>query len=430
MLKNILLIFTVMVTTVVAAQNSTASPYSLGGLGDVTFRGNAIDRMMGGLSVYADSIHANINNPASLGELKLTTFSVGVHYKNTQLSSVEAEENVTSSSMDYIAVSIPTKRFGFSFGIMPYSSVGYRLQSFEGLDDDTTSDVLNRFEGNGGLNRTFFSVGLPLFKGLNLGASFVYNFGTINTQASRQEEGIDFGTYIANRSALSGFHSQYSAHLKLPLGSKVSVDAYGSFSPEHNITSKNEQTYFTRSLTTQDLGSFQEVDLASRDLAEVNLTIGDELSYGISIGQNKKWLLGAQYTEVNSADFSNPFISINNIEYQDSSRLSVGGMFIPNYSSITSYWKRVAFRAGYRQEMSGILINDIPLDETGISFGVSLPLGGFYSANNVSGFSNFNIGVELGERGVNEAGLVRERFWTVRAGLSLNDLWFIKRQYN
>ena len=55
-------------------KNSTAFSYSLGGLGDVTFRGNAIDRMMGGLSVYADSIHANINNPASLGELKLTTF--------------------------------------------------------------------------------------------------------------------------------------------------------------------------------------------------------------------------------------------------------------------------------------------------------------------------------------------------------------------
>ena len=124
---------------------------------------------MGGLSVYADSIHANINNPASLGELKLTTFSVGVHYKNTQLSTVEAEENVTSSSMDYIAVSIPTKRFGFSFGIMPYSSVGYRLQSFEGLDDETTSDALNRFEGSGGLNRTFVSVGLPLFKVSTLG---------------------------------------------------------------------------------------------------------------------------------------------------------------------------------------------------------------------------------------------------------------------
>ena len=43
MLKNILLIFTVMVSSIVLAQNSSASPYSLGGLGDVTFRGNAID---------------------------------------------------------------------------------------------------------------------------------------------------------------------------------------------------------------------------------------------------------------------------------------------------------------------------------------------------------------------------------------------------
>ena len=56
------------------------------------------------------------------------------------------------------------------------------------------------------------------------------------------------------------------------------------------------------------------------------------------------------------------------------------------------------------------MINDIPLDETGISFGISLPLGGFYSANNVSGFSNFNIGIELGERGVNEAGLYANVF--------------------
>ena len=34
------------------AQNSTASPYSLGGLGDVTFKGNVINRMMGGVSVF------------------------------------------------------------------------------------------------------------------------------------------------------------------------------------------------------------------------------------------------------------------------------------------------------------------------------------------------------------------------------------------
>ena len=129
MLKRFVFFFCILPLGALVAQNSTASPYSLGGLGDVSFRGNAINRMMGGISVYADSIHSNINNPASLGELKLTTFSVGVHYKNTQLSAEQTNENTTSGSLDYIAVSIPTKKFAFSFGVMPYSAVGYQLQS-------------------------------------------------------------------------------------------------------------------------------------------------------------------------------------------------------------------------------------------------------------------------------------------------------------
>ena len=104
-------------------QNSTASPYSLGALGDITFKGNVINRMMGGVSVFSDSIHANLNNPASLGELKLTTFSVGIHYKNTEISTENSRDISRTGSLDYIAVSIPTKFFSFSFGVIPYSSL-------------------------------------------------------------------------------------------------------------------------------------------------------------------------------------------------------------------------------------------------------------------------------------------------------------------
>jgi hypothetical protein len=154
------------------------------------------------------------------------------------------------------------------------------------------------------------------------------------------------------------------------------------------------------------------------------------MSYGLSVGQDKKWLFGAQITAINSGNYRNDFIRLNNISYEDSSRLSVGGMYIPNYESITSYWKRIAYRAGFRQETSGVIVNSVPLEETGISFGVSLPLGGFYSATNVSGYSNLNVGLELGQRGVDTGGLVKESFWAIRVGLSLNDLWFIKRKYN
>ena len=242
MLKKVLFSISLLISGYSIAQNSTASPYSLGGLGDVTFRGNAINRMMGGISVYADSIHANLNNPASLGELKLTTFSVGVHYRNTQLISDETNENVASGSLDYIAVSIPTKHFSFSFGVMPFSSVGYQLQS---LDDTNEQNILNRYEGKGGVNKTFISVGLKVFKFLNIGGTLNFNFGSISSDASRQEENVDFGTFLRNSSQIRGIDYQLGAHLKIPLSKKFYIDAFATYSPEHSLTSENEQSFFT-----------------------------------------------------------------------------------------------------------------------------------------------------------------------------------------
>ena len=71
-----------------------------------------------GLDIVSDSLHANINNPASLGDLKLVTYSLGLNYKTTKLSSSATNESVTSASIDYLVVAIPTKKFTFSFGIL------------------------------------------------------------------------------------------------------------------------------------------------------------------------------------------------------------------------------------------------------------------------------------------------------------------------
>ena len=111
------------------AQRGTVSPYSFANLGEVSFRGNQINRFMGGLDVYTDSIHANINNPTSYGRLKLTTYAVGVNYKSNTLKSEDASERRPTASLDYLAVAIPTKRFGFAFGLLPYSSLGYKNES-------------------------------------------------------------------------------------------------------------------------------------------------------------------------------------------------------------------------------------------------------------------------------------------------------------
>jgi hypothetical protein len=48
----------------------------------------------------------------------------------------------------------------------------------------------------------------------------------------------------------------------------------------------------------------------------------------------------------------------------------------------------------------------------------------------LGGLSNANIGLELSQRGQKDSGLVKETIVALRVGLSLNDIWFVKRKYN
>jgi hypothetical protein len=73
-----------------------------------------------------------------------------------------------------------------------------------------------------------------------------------------------------------------------------------------------------------------------------------------------------------------------------------------------------------------MVINNTEINNFGITFGVGLPLA---SGNNV-GFSNINLGFEVGNRGTTDANLIKENYFKVNIGLSLNDRWFVKRKIN
>ena len=64
MIKLNLSLFLIFVATAIFAQSGSSSPYSGGGLGERNFNGTEANRHMGGLDVFTDSIHANLNNPA------------------------------------------------------------------------------------------------------------------------------------------------------------------------------------------------------------------------------------------------------------------------------------------------------------------------------------------------------------------------------
>ena len=146
------------------------------------------------------------------------------------------------------------------------------------------------------------------------------------------------------------------------------------------------------------------------------------VSFGAGIGQPRIWFIGAEYTYLNTKKFSNPIFSADNTTFVNASSIALGGFFVPDYNSFSSYWKRATYRAGLHFENTGLEINNETINEFGISFGVGLPVGNI--------FSNANLGFELGKRGTTNQNLVQENFFNVNISLSLNDRWFQKRKYN
>ena len=419
MIKNLVKIFLLIFTNIALSQSGTNSPYSYTGLGEVNFRGNQINRFMGGLEVYNDSIHANLSNPSSYAKLLLTTYSIGLNYSNNQLSDTNDSKSLISSGLDYIGIAIPTKKFGFGFGIIPFTSVGYKLSQ---IDDSSSSDILNRYEGEGGINKVFFSLGLYLLKNLSFGVTINYDFGKLKYQTSKFLDDVFLGTILINESSISGLDIKLATNYEIPVNSKIDLHVMVSYVPQGSLNSNNKRLLITSPLSDpSNIAEIIEIDLAETGLDFTEIQLPSSSIVGFGLGKKSKWFAGAQYIVTNSSNFKNSFNTLPNISYKDGSQFSIGGFYIPDYSSITSYWKRVVLRMGFRHEVTGIFKNNFGINETGINFGAGLPL---------PGYSNVNIGFEYGSRGTKNSNILNEKFWTVRIGFSLNDRWFIKRKYN
>ena len=419
MIRNTFKLFALLTCSYIFSQTGTTSPYSYAGLGDVNFRGTHVNRFMGGLEIYNDSIHANLSNPSSYAKLKLTNYTLGLNYRINNMIGANETKSIASAGLNYIGVAMPTKYFGFGFGIIPYTSVGYKLSYLENVNDN--ENILNLFEGEGGINKTFFSIGFRPLKFLSLGVTLNYNFGKIRYETGRFQDQVTLGTVLENTSSISGLDLKFSTQLEIPIKDALELQAMLSYTPKANLISTNSRFYNTRSfLSTNNFGENVEISLIDFGLKRTNITIPDIISFGFGVGKERKWFAGVQYTMNAMQNFSHEFISLPNVGYENAYQFSLGGFYIPDYSSITSYWKRIVFRMGFRHELTGILINNFGLKETGVNFGFGLPL---------AGFSNTNIGFEYASR-VADSNTYKENFWSFRIGFSLNDKWFIKRKYN
>ncbi len=412
----------VLSTSFVVSQTNTGSPYSLNELGEINFLGNVSNLSMGGIDSAIDSIEFNINNPSSLAKLKTTNYLIGTFYKSTGISNVNSTDNINTANINYIAVGIPTKRFGFGFGVLPYSSVGFNLQS---TDEYNTANSINSrlFGADGNINRAFVSIGLPLLKYLSLGASANYNFGKFNYEKFNLIENVNYGIFSNSSSEISGFTYNFSSNLSIPLKNDFKLNLVYSYYPDGDLDSFNIESLYTSntsSITLESLGDFVDIDLNSRGLENTKLPVPKKSIYSLGLEKKNSWFIGFQYESKLSSNFENVFLDTQNVSYRDANSLSIGGYIIPDSLSLTSYWKRVKYRFGIKNEKKSIIVNNLPINHFSLNLGLGLP---------IAGLSKANLGLEIGKVGDNNS-LVKENYFALRLGLSLNDVWFIKRKYN
>ena len=428
MIKKIGFVIACLTLTGMYAQDGSISPYSYFGLGDIRESSTVENQMMGGIGVYADSIHINMNNPAAYSKLGvqvrdnfgITTYTAGVSHKRLRLKSFAEEQNSSVTNLDYLALGLSLKKgLGVGFGIRPYTSVGYNFEDLSGAEG---SRILNEYSGEGGLNKVYASVGYELLKDLSLGVTVNYNFGTIDSERVQSTENVQFGAKDKRSSRINGFDLNYALNYTPAVDKNHTLFTSLRVNTQANLSARNTKQIGSFSLATDQDIELIDVNLEAQGLKDTGVKIPTTTTLGVGYGENMKWFLGVEYSFQNLGDLSNEFLEIDNLVYDSGSTIALGGFYTPDRNSFESYLKRITYRAGMRYDKTGMVVNDKDIKNLGITFGLGLPLG--------NGLSNLNLGFELGRRGTSAADLIEESYFKFNIGLSLNDQWFQKRKIN
>jgi len=294
--------------------------------------------------------------------------------------------------------------------------VGYKIQSM--ATDPTQSN--QRFNGSGGVNKVFFGVGYEIASNFTIGADVHYNFGTVEKNSLEYIVGVSLGSNESNKSELSGTNFNFGTMYQAKINKKLSFYSSLNFSPESTLTAKN-----TRVVSTVQYNSafdFVIVDALDPVVTDTKVKIAEKWTIGAGVGEARKWLLGAQVALQDVGDYGNNYNSVNNVVYGKYSKYSLGGYYIPNYSSFSSYAKRITYRGGFKYEKTGLIINSESITDRGLSLGAGLPITG--------SFSNLNVGLEFGKKGTTSANLTQENYINLSVSFSFNDKWFNKRKFN
>lgn len=397
----------------VAAQNNTISPYSKYGIGLYEQPGFGRNMSMGGTGIALRSAN-NVNNinPASYASIDSTMvlLDIGLQMAYERIESHLTWGDKLNGNISYFSLTLaPSQNFGISFGISPYTSVGYTIESTEYVSGGGQDRYFSHVEGIGGLTRVYAGFGVNLLKNTSFGMNATLLFGPKTERQSIAISSADeFSIYIEN--------SDYYVGGKLDFGLQQNFQL-----------SKNKNITVGLIASTPGILKCERIDLATNTFYRIGAidTIYFEDDYGDRVIHLPATAgLGLSYNSGRftlASDFNyNPLSKFDvtslRSKLMDSKSLSIGAEYIPKR---LGHNFDLVFRAGAGYESGTTKIDSYVLKSYRASLGVGFRIRSI----------KFNTYCMYKQQGTLDNLLVRHHVIQFGLNLTYIDYWFQKRRF-
>lgn len=405
------------------AQSGTNSPYSQYGLGVLSDQSQGFNRGMNGLAIgLRQSNQVNMLNPASYSCIDSLTmiFDVGLSGQVTNFKEGNRKINANNSDFEYaVAAFRLMPKMGLSFGLVPYSNIGYNYSSTANVGSSSTTST-ETHSGSGGVHQAYLGLGWNFFKGLSIGVNGSYLWGSYERSLTINSNDAYVNTVTKTYSAsIQSWKIDFGMQYSQSVGKKDIVTVGATYSLGHDLSADPM-------LTTTNTNSQTGVSTSHEQTIYNGLSIPHAFSGGISWEHNKNFTVGIDYSLQKWGDLKYPELNPSTGEYQlkrdllsDRHKFTIGGEWVPNWQS-RKFYNRIHYRVGASYNTPYIKVNgnDGP-KEISVSAGFGIPI-----TNNWNNGSFLNISGQWVKASAKD--LITENTFRINIGLTFNEQWFNK----
>ena len=390
------------------AQNREMSPYSMYGYGMLTDNASSTQRAMGGVGyAMSNGRQINVMNPASYAMCDSLTFlwDIGLGFTNLWSKEGTTNSKAFGGGLDYITMQFPiSKTVGGSFGLVPYSSVGYAF----GNSLDTGSELR---QGEGGINQLYAGVAYRPFDFVSVGANFSYVFGTTTNDAYAYT--TDGSTTLFERVIdVRDWGVQLGVQFSKVFAKKHRATLGVSYTPGKSLHGNVLALKY-------DATSDTKTDTISYSGMGGNFSTPHSIGVGLNYTYDDRLTTEVDFTYQNwkSAKFKDEANFGSNL-FKNRTKIAAGLQYIPKLRG--NYLQRINYRIGGHYTNDYITVRGNDVSEYGVSLGFGLP----------SNFSKtmVNLSFEYKRRKSSPINYIQEDYFNITIGVNFNEMWFWKNK--